>query len=227
MLKVLGGAGEEFAWLYYLARIIELGTVLGFMIMWAMVMQRALRACSKSNRNLEPGLTFLILVPVFGMIWQFIAVKKTAESLAQEYFHRGWQSDEGRPGIEIGMITCGIFIIVAVLRVIIPDLNPGISFLMSVGVCISIFMHRERLMAFTERLEKSNQDTPMFFVFEQFNNPFAAQQQQQQISVQPSTKIPEPGQADYHNPGWDGVSTWSPPSGWEEPDVSDPRPWFS
>lgn len=206
-------------WLLLLMLLLQFGLTVGFIIWWAYVMSRALNACSRANRKMEPGLAWLILIPGFGLIWQFIAVTRTAESLAQEYYERGWKSDEGRPGIEIGMITASLLIVVLLIRFIIIDLNPGISFFMTLAICICIYMHRERLNAFTERLEKSNRETPMFFVFEQYNNPFALHYQQQQFHQQPQPPR-------HHAPGWDGRTIWTPPPGWNEPDMDDPRPWF-
>jgi hypothetical protein len=59
-------------------------------------------------------------------------------------------------------------------------------------------------------------------VFEQFNNPFAAQQAQQQTQrADPKKEEPH-----YPAPGWDGTTIWTPPANWQEPDLTDPRPWF-
>lgn len=214
-------------WLLMLAMLIQAALTIGFLVWWAATMSRALKACSYQNRQMDPGSAWLILIPVFGLIWQFIAVKKTSESLAQEYHHRAWQSDEGRPGIEIGMITCGVIIIVVLLRILIIDLNPGLSFFATLAICICIYMHRERLIAFTERLEQSNRETPMFYVFEQYNNPFAVPQQQHFAKPSQQTAESPQVQEEFRAPGWDGVSVWTPPSDWKEPDLSDPRPWFS
>lgn len=224
MVVVDGGP----VWLLALALLVQAALTIGFLVWWASSMSRALNACSVSNREMTPGTAWLILIPGFGLIWQFVAVKKTGESLAKEYYHRGWQSDEGRPGIEVGMIAASVIIIVLLVRILIIDLNPGISFFMTLAICVCIYMHRERLSAFTERLEKSNRETPMFFVFEQYNNPFAIHQQQQfaqhqQLSQQ---KAAQQQVQQHSSPGWDGTTIWQPPTGWQEPDLSDPRPWF-
>ena len=212
-------------WLLVLGMLIQMALTIGFLIWWAATMAKTLRACSFSNRQMDPSSAWLILIPGFGLIWQFIAVQKTSESLAQEYHHRGWHTDEGRPGIEIGMITASLIVIIIFVRILIIDLNPGLSFFGTLAICLSIYMHRERLNAFTERLEQSNKETPMFFVFEQFNNPFASAQQQPQQRNQPRAEQHQSEPA--HNaPGWDGSTIWAPPANWQEPDLADPRPWF-
>lgn len=214
-------------WLLILLLVIQWGIAIGFLVLWAASMSRALKACSASNRSMDAGSPWLILIPVFGLVWQFIAVKQTAESLAREYHHRGWMPGEGRPGIETGMITASVIIIVILMRILIIDLNPAMSFALTIVICVLIFMHRERLIAFTERLEKSNRETPMFFVYEQYNNPFAMNQRVQHYASSGATPHSHSPQAMHSPPGWDGSTIWSPPPGWQEPDMSDPGSWFN
>lgn len=220
MITVEGGP----IWLLALALLAQAALIIGFLIWWASVMSRALKACSAHNRKMEQGNPYLLLIPVFGLVWQFVAVHKTSQSLALEYYERGWKSDEGRPAMETGMIAASLLVIVIIIRLVIIDLNPGISFLMTLANCISIYMHRERLVAFTERIEEENKTTPVFFNFDPMNNPFSYQQYfpQAQFPVQQQQPVPQ----EAPTPMWDGSTTWRPPADWTEPDLSDPRPWF-
>lgn len=223
MITVQGGP----IWLFVLALLVQGALMIGFLIWWASVMSRALKACSVHNRKMETGNPYLLLIPVFGLVWQFVAVHNTSQSLALEYHERGWKSDEGRPAMETGMIAASLFVIVIIIRLIIIDLNPGISFLLTLANCVSIYMHRERLVAFAERIEEENKVAPVFFNFDPMNNPYAFQQyfQGPQFPVhqqQEQQHIPQEAPA----PMWDGSTTWRPPMDWTEPDLSDPRPYF-
>ncbi len=250
MIVVDGGP----VWLYLLGRLIEIGVVILFTVLWLVSEQRALQACEYSNRKMQPGQVWLTFIPLFGLVWQFIAVTKVSESLAQEYHTRGWKSDEGRPGIESGMIACSIIVIILLVRILIPDLNPALAFFSSLGICICMFMHRDRLNAFTERLEAENLKAQQSYVFGNQPNPFlqpqygayytppvqqySYQQYQQPVMQQtyqqpvqpvqqPQVAQSAPPQEEYHSPGWDGTTTWEAPANWSHPDLSDPSPYFS
>jgi hypothetical protein len=272
-------------WLFILASLIELAVVILLTVIWCNSMERALRACDPTSRKMQLGHSWLIFVPLFGFIWQFVAVNKVSESLATEYHLRGWKSDEGRPGIETGLIACVVILVVFLLRVLIV-VHPGISVMMSLAVCICMYMHRERLNAFTERLEAENRKAQQVFSFDSGPNPFNQSGSLQSGSWQPYTQQPF-GQPNFnqqypqnfpqynqpytpqqpHNPfqpqptippvqqytqqqyvqqqaqqyqqqqqkkqeeqragGWDGITTWEAPEGWQHPDLSDPREYFS
>ena len=125
------------------------------------------------------------------------------------------------------MVVCAVIIIVLALRILIIDLNPGLSFLMTLGICICIYMHRERLVAFSERIEQENRAMVSPFSFDPISNPFSYQHyfpQQHAYNMQQTQSHFVPAEAP--PPAWDGTTTWRPPAGWIEPDLSDPRPWF-
>lgn len=173
MIGILPEGGP--LWLFLLARLIELAALVFMTVVWCLGMDRALRACDFSSRRIQPGQSFLIFIPLFGLVWQFIMVNKVSDSLAGEYHLRGWKSDEGRPAIETGLIACVVVLIVFLVRVFIPDFNPGLAFLTTLGICICMYMHRERLIAFSERLEAEQAKAQQAF-FDNVPNPFAQQQ---------------------------------------------------
>ena len=53
-------------------------------------------------RRLEPGLVFLILIPVFGLIWNFFVYLRMPESF-QNYFAAQGRTDVGDCGHGIGL----------------------------------------------------------------------------------------------------------------------------
>lgn len=239
-------------WLYLLARFVEFALVVFFTALWCASMQRALEACDYSSRKMQAGQAWLTFIPLFGFVWQFLAVKNVSESLAQEYEFRGWKSDEAQPGGEIGMVACCAVVVVFLVRVFIPDLNPGLAFISSLAICACMFMHRDRLNAFTERLETENRKSQKNFSFQSAPNPFLQQHFVQPFNMQvsPQTHLqfvqhslqqyeraqqqmqpvqqPQfvPPSEDMRPPGWDGATVWLPPPGWQHPDLSNPTPYF-
>ncbi len=204
-------------WLFLLASLIQLGVVILFTVLWCNSMERALRACDPSSRKMQMGQSWIIFVPLFGFIWQFVAVNRVSESLATEYHLRGWKSDEGRPGIETGLIACVVILVVFLLRVLIV-LHPGISVFMSLGVCLCMYMHRERLNAFTERLEMENRKAQQSFDFSSGPNPFTQQPVTQQSFTPQSFIQPNFNQPQYVSPNFNpqyppqAVPQYNPPA---------------
>ncbi|MBI2808282.1 MAG: hypothetical protein HYX68_25120 [Planctomycetes bacterium] len=64
----------------------------------------ALNAVSPRNRDLEPAMVFLLLIPCFGLIWWFILVMRVGSSLAKEFEERGLEPD-GDFGTLMGILV--------------------------------------------------------------------------------------------------------------------------
>ena len=69
---------------------------------------------SNQNRNIQPNSVWLVLIPIFGLVWQFKIVNNVSESLNKEFSKREIIINEKKPGYEIGIyyciMTCCIFI---------------------------------------------------------------------------------------------------------------------
>jgi hypothetical protein len=78
-------------------------------VFYLLTLKRTLEACSPENRKTEPNLVWLSLIPLFGIVWQFILVDKIALSLQAEFQSRNIRVDEARPGYTIGMVYCALF----------------------------------------------------------------------------------------------------------------------
>lgn len=79
------------------------------MIFFLLTLQNTLNAVSFENRKMEPSLVWLSLIPLFGMVWQFIIVDRMAGSLQAEFAKRGIANEEARPGNSIGLAYCILF----------------------------------------------------------------------------------------------------------------------
>lgn len=55
------------------------------------------------------GNVWLILIPLFGLVWQFIVVNAIADSLKEEFAKRNITCDEVRPGYGIGLTYSILF----------------------------------------------------------------------------------------------------------------------
>ena len=84
------------------------GLLLGLLplIFYLITLQNTFKVISPQNRKMVPEQVWLVIIPIFGFIWQFIVVNRMADSLAGEFSDRGIHDDEARPGIKIGLAYC-------------------------------------------------------------------------------------------------------------------------
>lgn len=54
------------------------------LVFFLLTQQNTLRAVQPQHRALAPGAVWLQLIPLFGMVWQFVVVARIADSLARE-----------------------------------------------------------------------------------------------------------------------------------------------
>jgi hypothetical protein len=112
--------------------IVLLGMVIVPAIFYLLTLQTALERCSVESRAASPGTVWLMLIPLFNLIWNFILVGQISRSLRNEFNRRGTQGVEADPGKSIGLAMC----ILAPCGII-----PGIGFLSSIAgfICWIIY----------------------------------------------------------------------------------------
>lgn len=76
------------------------------LIFYLITLQNTFNAISAENRRMQSGEVWLTLIPLFGIVWQFIIVNRLADSLKAEFDARNIKIDEERPGAEIGLAYC-------------------------------------------------------------------------------------------------------------------------
>ena len=79
------------------------------MVFYLITMQNTFNEVSPENRKMEAGLVWLTLIPLFGLVWQFIIVNRMADSLKLEFAKRNIKDVEDRPGISLGLTFCILF----------------------------------------------------------------------------------------------------------------------
>lgn len=75
-------------------------------ILYLLTLNNTLNAISPENRKMIPGQVWLMLIPLFGIVWQFIVVNRIADSLKAEFIKRNIILQENRPGASIGITYC-------------------------------------------------------------------------------------------------------------------------
>jgi hypothetical protein len=74
-------------------------------IFYCLTLQKALNRCAPENRAMNPGLVWLMFIPVFSLVWQFFIVINMAKSLGAEFQKRGIAA-EPQPAKTLGLIMC-------------------------------------------------------------------------------------------------------------------------
>jgi hypothetical protein len=87
-------------------------------IFYLITLQRALERCAPESRAMPPGQVWLLLIPLFNVVWQFIVVNSIAVSLRNEFARRRIPLAEGEPGKPIGFVLC-----IATVIGIVPLVN--------------------------------------------------------------------------------------------------------
>ncbi len=72
------------------------------MIFYLLTLQRTMEMVAPELRKMSPGQVWLLLIPVFGIIWNFMMVGYIADSLAAEFQRRNLPVDNPRPGYPQG-----------------------------------------------------------------------------------------------------------------------------
>jgi hypothetical protein len=73
------------------------------LILYLLALRDALKKCAPTSRTMEPGKVWLLLVPVFGLVWQFIMVVNMAKSLRNEFARLGIPCRESTPRQAVGL----------------------------------------------------------------------------------------------------------------------------
>jgi hypothetical protein len=74
-------------------------------IFYILTLQKAFTRIAPQNRELSPGLVWLLLIPLFGIVWHFIVVGKLTNSFKKEFAARGATGEQGY-GYGIGLTMC-------------------------------------------------------------------------------------------------------------------------
>lgn len=85
---------------------IALGGILIPAIFYLMTLQSTLESVSKENRKMPSENVWLLLIPLFNLVWHFIVVKNLADSIKAEADSKGIMIAELKPAYNIGLAMC-------------------------------------------------------------------------------------------------------------------------
>ena len=99
LLSMPGGA----EWIFI---IIILGIFLIPTIFYLITLQSTLEAISFENRKMPLSNVWLLLIPLFNLVWHFFVVNALADSIKAEAEAKNIRLDESRPGYDVGLAMC-------------------------------------------------------------------------------------------------------------------------
>jgi hypothetical protein len=78
-------------------------------IFFILTLQKALERCAPQIRTITPGAVWLLLIPLFNLVWMFIVVVRISETLGNEFRRRKLER-EPSPGQAVGLASCALFL---------------------------------------------------------------------------------------------------------------------
>lgn len=72
-------------------------------ILYLITLQHTLAAIAIESRTMSPGHVWLLLIPVFNIVWQFILVNRMADSIKNECLRLNIATGEERPTFSLGL----------------------------------------------------------------------------------------------------------------------------
>lgn len=74
--------------------------VVGIVLCW--MIAKALAAVPEEHRTIEPWQVWLLLIPCFAVVWNFVVCQRVPQSF-QNYFHAQGRYDQGDCGAQLGL----------------------------------------------------------------------------------------------------------------------------
>lgn len=76
------------------------------LVLYLLSLQNTLKAISPESRMMEPGKVWLVLIPFYGILWQFIIVDRLARSIGAECVRLNIPHEDYKPTYGIGLTMC-------------------------------------------------------------------------------------------------------------------------
>ena len=127
--------------------IVELLACLVALIYFLGILQNTLKKCAPVSRTMNPGKVWLVLIPLFGLIWQFYVVLNVADSLENEFARLGipCRGLKATMAVGVGMCIGSSCVLVPVLW--IRDLIEIVTFVLWIAYWGRIVNHSRALDA--------------------------------------------------------------------------------
>jgi len=135
-------AGAGIASIFLIVALVVVAVMLLPMIFYLLTLQKTLNRCAPENRAMQPCMVWLMLIPLFNLVWHFMVVINISKSLEAEFQKRGI-AEEPEPGKKIGMIMC----ILACCSII-----PILGVLCSIGALVCWILYWVKVAGFSAKL---------------------------------------------------------------------------
>jgi hypothetical protein len=111
-------------------------------IFYLLTLQKALERCDPQSRTTSPGSVWLMFIPLFNLVYQFILVSNISQSLSNEFARRGMTNMDREPGKTLGIAT-GVLNLTGIIPIIgIPLALAGLICWILYWVKIADFSNR-------------------------------------------------------------------------------------
>ncbi|MEP6597750.1 MAG: hypothetical protein ABJA71_17475 [Ginsengibacter sp.] len=114
-------------------------------IFFLLTLQNTLKLISPENRKMPPGNVWLILIPLFGMVWQFIVIRKISEAISEECIKLNIDVNEKMPAYTIGLVYC--FSSILYLIPILKTIGALVALVSWVTFWIKVYQYKRLLIA--------------------------------------------------------------------------------
>ena len=102
--------------LYEWIMIIFLPAVLIPFIFYLVALQKVLAVIAPESRMMAPAKVWLLLIPLFNIVWQFIVIKRIADSIKNECTQLNIPIEEERPTYALGLTTTLLYLTSLILN---------------------------------------------------------------------------------------------------------------
>lgn len=86
--------------LFFLALLLVPG------VLFLITLQNTLNIISPENRKMQPANVWLMFIPFFNLVWQFILIDKIAQSIGAEHIRLNIPLKDPKPTYSIGLAWC-------------------------------------------------------------------------------------------------------------------------
>lgn len=111
-------------------------------IFYLLTLQKALNRCAVQNRTISPGQVWLLLIPLFNFIWNFIVVSRVSSSLANEFRMRKLTVEQD-PGKTLGL---------AYSILLLCSIIPLLGFLSALGALVCWIIYWIKIADYSGRI---------------------------------------------------------------------------
>ena len=112
-------------------------------IFYLLTLQRALERCSVESRVMSPETVWLLLIPLFNLVWQFIVVISISRSLRNEFARRNLATASSDFGRALGLAMC----ILTITGVI-----PIVGFATGIAACVCWIIYWMKIAGYARML---------------------------------------------------------------------------